>query len=347
MAVDIAPGPVPEPAEAVVLPADEDAAERQPLLDKPATPQEGSKELLGLSFTALSALLFSLMSVLVKLSGASFPFLQIVLVRSIIQFVLGAISCLYLGVAPWGPPTLNRAWLVARGTAGATGLGLYFFTIVNMPLGDGMTIFFTGPAFTAILARVVLGEPLTGPDIFASAACLCGVALVSRPEVLFGSPADTHHSASGDTHTSWAALAAFAGALMSAVAYCLVRKIGGRCSFMVHVTYFGAVSTILSGIGLGLFQDAVPLGEWTRLQWLVMLSVGLSAFVAQCFLNAGLQMANAGPATLMRNLDIVFAFIFGLVFFHEVPQVTSVLGASLILAATATVAGLKWWRRRA
>lgn len=66
------------------------------------------------------------MSVMVKMSGHDFPFQEIVLVRSIVQFALGVGSCVYFGVAPWGPPGLNKAWLVARGTAGATGLALYF-----------------------------------------------------------------------------------------------------------------------------------------------------------------------------------------------------------------------------
>ncbi|KAJ3158227.1 hypothetical protein HDU86_002936 [Geranomyces michiganensis] len=305
------------------------------------------------------------MSVLVKVSGRNFPSLEIVLVRSIVQFSLGVGGCMYVGVKPWGPTQLNKLWLVARGTAGATGLGLYFYTIVNMPLGDGMTIFFTGPAFTSILARITLGEPLTPLDIVATIACLCGVALVSRPEFIFHDHRDDSvtvpPSAAASSSSSWsqplaptnpfAALAALTGAIMSAIAYCLVRKIGSRAHYMVHVTYFGAMSTLLSGFALFMFDSAhlVPLWEWTIAETGVLLAVGVSAFIAQCFLNAGLQMSHAGPATLMRNLDIVFAFVFGQIFFNETPRVTSIVGAAIILASTASVALYKWWthKRRA
>ncbi|KAI9095874.1 hypothetical protein DFS34DRAFT_705447 [Phlyctochytrium arcticum] len=346
------------PSSAVDLYADEaqeveEDGERRPLLDKPApVARPWNKEVLGLACMAVSALLFSLMSVLVKLSGARFPFLQIVLSRSIVQLTLGVISCWLIGVAPWGPPGVNKLWLVARGTAGATGLALYFYTIVNMPLGDGMTIFFTGPAFTAVLARLTLKEPLTSLDMVASLACLSGVALVSRPEFLFGPHPISVLAGINSGNHHLAALAALGGALMSSVAYCLVRKIGTSVHFMVQVVYFGGMSTLLSSFGLLLSHflssspSPTPLSSWTLKETLTLLLVGVTAFIAQCFLNKGLQMAPAGPATLMRNLDIVFAFIFGLTLFGEVPLWTSVLGASIILGATASVALVKWVRGR-
>ncbi|KAJ3151074.1 hypothetical protein HDU89_002286 [Geranomyces variabilis] len=361
--------PIPDPAGAAVVPIDDDLPfhaaandqdESAPLLGAAAAPTSSSshsiiatarRELVGLSFMALSALLFSLMSVLVKVSGHRFPFLEIVLVRSIVQFSLGVGGCVYVGVRPWGPAGFNKLWLIARGTAGATGLGLYFYTIVNMPLGDGMTIFFTGPAFTSILARITLGEPLTPLDIAATLACLCGVALVSRPEFIFHDHDHANHAISPPPPpptNPLAALAALAGAIMSAIAYCLVRKIGSRAHYMVHVTYFGAMSTLISGIALFVFEGdlVVPFYNWTIAETGVLLAVGVSAFIAQCFLNAGLQMSHAGPATLMRNLDIVFAFVFGQLFFHETPRVTSIVGATIILASTATVALFKWWTHK-
>lgn len=197
------------------------------------------------------------------------------------------------------------------------------------------------------MARITLGEPLTVLDVWATIACLVGVTLVARPEFLFRPSDVPTHSIVGDkVPASWAALAAFLGAIMSAVAYCIVRKIGKRAHFMVHVTYFGGVSTVLSAIALHFLQEAVPVSAWTVMDWITVLSVGLAAYIAQCFLNAGLQLANAGPASLMRNLDIVFAFAFGLWFFHEVPTLTSILGATIVLGATGTVAMVKWWRSR-
>jgi drug/metabolite transporter (DMT)-like permease len=47
-----------------------------------------------------------------------------------------------------------------------------------------------------------------------------------------------------------------------------------------------------------------------------------------------LQSTPAGPATLMRMNDIVFAFIFGSVFLDEYPDLFSVIGSAIIVGAT-------------
>lgn len=111
---------------------DETQDEEAPLL--PATRK--NKQTLGLLYTGLSALLFSAMSVLVKQTGQRFPSTQIVFIRSLIQLFLALISSCYLGIDPWGSSN-TRTLLILRGSCGALSLGLYFFVLINMPLGDG------------------------------------------------------------------------------------------------------------------------------------------------------------------------------------------------------------------
>ncbi|KAJ3062409.1 hypothetical protein HK102_008773, partial [Quaeritorhiza haematococci] len=132
--------------------------------------------------------------------------------------------------------------------------------------------------------------------------------------------------------------AALLGAVLAAFAYILVRKVGKRAHYLVHVTWFGLISTILSGFVTYTFEKPVPVLEWTGKQWMYLVGMGLSAFMAQACLNAGLQLANAGPATLMRNLDIVFAFVYGILIFDETPHPLSIIGATLILGATGGIA---------
>lgn len=178
--------------------------------------------------------------------------------------------------------------------------------IMLMALGFGdclvlLVIFFLGPMFTAILAAIVLGESFTlfdgkcklrwsycfslSPFVLGicSVFCLFGVVLVSKPEFLFGSG-----DIVGDDDASWtriiAILCSLLGAVMSAFAYCTVRKIGRGASYMVHVVYFGGISCVISAIGM-YFQGAImPSGakEYTTL-----LLVGITAFIGQCLLNQG------------------------------------------------------------
>jgi drug/metabolite transporter (DMT)-like permease len=309
--------------------------ESEPLLPSYSPQPQPKKEFIGLILSATSALLFSIMSVLVKKSGQFYTSFQIVFVRSVLQLVFSFISCQVVGVNPFGPVGLNKLLLYARGFFGATGLAFYFFTLINMPLGDGTTIFFTGPAITSVAAHLILKEPLHRLDVISIVFCLIGVVLVAKPEF-------NYTGYTGYTIPAWIPiLTAFGGAFASAGAYCLVRVVGGRVHYMVHVFYFGFVSTFISFIVLAM-TNQLYFNDLDCHKFILLLSVGLLAFTAQCFLNAGLQLANAGPATLMRNLDIVFAFIFGTIFFGEIPQITSIIGGILIAGVTSTVAVIKY-----
>lgn len=50
-----------------------------------------------------------------------------------------------------------------------------------------------------------------------------------------------------------------------------------------------------------------------------------------------LQMAPAGPGTLMRMNDVVFAFLFGIFILHEYPDAYSISGASIIVLMTSAM----------
>jgi drug/metabolite transporter (DMT)-like permease len=90
-------------------------------------------------------------------------------------------------------------------------------------------------------------------------------------------------------------------------------------------------------------ETPVPLSAWIWEDWAVLFSIGFAAFLAQCLLNASMFYSAAGPVALMRNLDIVCAFIWGMLWFDEIPLY---LGATLIAGATGTVGVLKWLKKK-
>ncbi|KAI8594252.1 hypothetical protein EDD21DRAFT_100632 [Dissophora ornata] len=111
---------------------------------------------------------------------------------------------------------------------------------------------------------------------------------------------------------------------------------------MQHVTYFGAVSCVVSTLGLYALQGGYVAPEG-NLMWTGVILLGVAAFVGQILLNSGLQLAPLGPGTLMRMNDIVFAFAFQITIQHEKPDLFSFLGASLVMLCTGGM-GLNKWR---
>ena len=70
---------------------------------------------------------------------------------------------------------------------------------------------------------------------------------------------------------------------------------------------------------------------------------GVFAFLAQICFNQGVMMESAGLSSLVRNLDVVFAFFWQVVVLHDSPNAWSFFGAFLILASV-IASGYKRWR---
>ena len=65
--------------------------------------------------------------------------------------------------------------------------------------------------------------------------------------------------------------------------------------------------------------------------WIYLLAVGLSTQVGQVALTKAMQTETASRATSFAYLQIVFAAILGLLVYREVPSITTVIGAGLII----------------
>ena len=275
---------------------------------------------LGLRYMIMSAVCFSVMSMLVKLGGQSMHTMQLVLARCVVALVMSYVSLRRQRLDPWGPPE-HRRLLVARGVLGFIGLCCFYYALTHMPLGDVTVIQYTNPALTALIASAWLGERVGRQHALGVLVCLVGVVWVARPPALFGGPWAFEGLALG---------AACAGALVSSVAYTTVRALSGKAPPMVVVFYFPLVATP-AAIAL-----SAPYLSWpTPREWLILLGVGVSTQVAQVFMTQGLHLERAGRAMAVTYMQIVFAFAWGVALFGEVPSWMSVLGAALILVGSA------------
>jgi len=306
--------------------------------DPDESPGHRRNTALGLWLMVTSSLFYSWMTLLVKVgSNMGIPSFQLVFARSILQLVFGLAACAGAKVQPFGPKE-NVGWMFARGLFGSMGLAANFYSVTVMNLGDATTIFFTSPIFTALFAWIFLGEAFTGALVVASVLSLTGVVLVARPAFLFGDSAEP----SSDMALAGAG-AALGAAILAAIAYVIVRKVGTQVHFLVNVVWFGAVSSAVTPFAAFLLQTQ----DWPRgWQWEVLLGVGLTAFLGQCCLASGLQLAPAGPGTVMRNLDVVFAYVYQLLLLHDAAQPLSILGAALVVLSALFLGLAKFINRK-
>jgi drug/metabolite transporter (DMT)-like permease len=305
------------------------------------------RRILGLLSMAGSAVVFSCMTLVVHLLKDSFSSWMISFGRFLVNMLVGAALVMYQRplYGLWGPKA-QRPLLFARGLFGSIAMSLVFLTVTHLPVGDANAIIFINPILTALLAAIILKEPFGW--IEGAALCLgfTGVLLMVRPSFLFGA-AEASAAASAASTTAVSSLGyggavatGLASALIAAFAYLCVRALASPkrepVNSTVIVMWFGAIGLVVAGAGAWWsgegFQPIQSVGQAS-----LLLSVGLLGFLGQWLLNHGLMLEKAAPASALRMLDVLFAFIFQALL-GEAVSWWNVGGGILIVSGTVLVA---------
>lgn len=212
-----------------------------------------------------------------------------------------------------------------------------------MPLADASVIIFSTPVFVAIFARLFLKEPCGLFNVLTVILTLIGVVLITRPSSIFGdsvpSLVDEQINDADKNYGVWGPVAALSSTLFAANAYVTLRALKGL-HYSVVMTNFGAFALVYTmGVTWSLGALCWPYCGSDR--WLVI-ALGVFSFLGQILLTLSLQMEQAGPVAIARSADIVFAFIWQILFFKEVPNGYSIAGAVLVTSSVVLI-GLKKW----
>ncbi|KAJ3660860.1 hypothetical protein Zmor_005289 [Zophobas morio] len=290
---------------------------------------------LGLILATLSSLFFSLCSVIVKwmtdvdpMALAAYRYLGV---------LLPAIPIVIYRQEPVFPSG-KRIMLLLRSFTGTAALMLSFYAFRHMPLADASVIVFSVPVFTGIFARMFLKEPCGLFNAFSVVLTLIGVVLITRPPSLFGATVNSLGE-SGQKTEIWGAVAAFSATLFGANAYVLLRALKG-IHFSVIMTNFGSFA-LCQCLLVTYLIGALCLPPCGLDRYLIV-ALALFSFLGQILLTLALQMEQAGPVAIARSSDIVFAFVWQVLFFNEIPNRYSIGGAILVMSSV-MLTGLRKW----
>jgi drug/metabolite transporter (DMT)-like permease len=270
----------------------------------------------GAWYMIVAALAFSGMNALVKAVSAELPTMEIVFARTLFMGVVTFAMLRREGLRPMGH---NKILLFARGAIGATALSLLYFALGRIPLGDATTIHYTAPVWTALTAAFFLRERIGKWVVAGTAVSLLGVGMIAQPQFLFG----------GAGLDALAVGAAVVASLLAGSVYTVVRKLRETDHPLVVVFSLAWVGAVVS-------LPFALTGTWTMpsgAAWLLLLGIGLSTQIGQIALTKGLHLLPAGRATAIGYVQIVFAFVLGVVFFGTIPNAWSLAGAGLVLAS--------------
>lgn len=208
----------------------------------------------------------------------------------------------------------------------------------------------------------LLKDTFSRVEQIAAVVSFSGVVLIARPVTLFfpsqAGPPTSHIDTSSSTtiatgsyvlhvrseiqatpHQRLAAVGmAMLGVFGACVAYTTIRWIGKRAHPLISVNYFAVWCTLVSAVGL-LFVPSIsfvlPSG-WR--EWGLLIFIGITGFVMQFLLTAGLRYEKGSRATNMVYSQMLFALGFDKLIWGTTPGVMSVIGSSLILGGAIVVA---------
>lgn len=215
--------------------------------------------------------------------------------------------------------------LLGLRSLGEVGAAWMFLTaLVHLPLANANAIMQSIPLVVTLGASLFLGEKV-GPRRWSAIVIgFCGMLLIVRPG-----------AAGFSIYAVYALGAVFFVSLRDLVTSRLSQNVP---SLMVSLT--GAIAVLVFACVLSLAEQWIALTPW--LIAMVLLQ-SVSIICAYHFSVLTMRLGEAGFTAPFRYASLVFALIFGFVFFGEWPDWMTQLGAAIIVSTGVFI----MWRERA
>ncbi len=291
----------------------------------------GNRNLLGIASLCAGILIISTQDAIIKAVSGDYAVTQAVATRSIVAL---PILLLFVhwegGIRQILSP---RFWaLTFRGLILLVAYTSYYLAFPALPLAEAIVLFFTAPFLVTFLAAPILGERIELKAIIALFCGFAGVLIIMKPGYGFFEPA---------------ALFSLLSAITYALAMLFARKLGVSEPATVMAFYQNWVYLAGAGLmALAFHLAGITTAEHPSLAFLVrpwswpdalsfamMAATGAIAAVSMVLLTQAYRMADASLVSVFEYTGMIWAPLWGFLFFAEVPAASTLLGMLLILAA--------------
>lgn len=270
---------------------------------------------------------FSANDAATKIAAQYLPVSEIVAIRASFA-LLFALLIIAWRHELYALPRVGNPYLILRAFIEAMNGVLVIYALSQMPIANLTAILLVQPFIMTVIGAVWLKETVGWRRRAAVVAGFIGMLLVMKP-------------ATADFDA--VSLIALLAALLSLTRDLLVRKI--RAEVPTTVVSF---STALLAVPVGLLGTAVE--PWTMPDMFPLIVIVVAAallivaFILTVMAFRGTDVSTVGP---FRYSIVVFAFVFGVVIFGEIPDTVSLIGIGIIVAAGAYMLHREAMRGRA
>lgn len=197
-----------------------------------------------------------------------------------------------------------------RAVVGALALGLCCLSVNIMPLAENTAIMFCEPLFFLPMAYFLLKEKVDKSRWIATCLGFIGLLVIVQPGM------DSFRSE---------AFVPMAAAMLFAYLCVMAKQMITTEHTLTLLFYFGLGTTLFAALLLPFFWVVPTLNE---LIFLVLLGVG--ANLIQVCLFRAYAATDASALAPFRYTEFLFAGTFGFLFFGQIPDMSIILGASVI-----------------
>ncbi len=272
------------------------------------------EHLSGVLWMVASSVLFSVMSLLVRVAG-EVPGLnawKTTEFRFLISIIV-VVAISKLGGKPLR--FVNKRWLVSRGILGAGAVYVFFYTINETGMAKATILNYTYPIWAGLFTPLFLRERVRPGLWGAVVVSFGGLYLVIVPAGGFGL-------------VSWINLLAVCGGVLSGWAVLSIKKLSETDSSRAILFAQAFFGLLLVGVPAQVGgYSKIPLSGWG-----VLLAVGLVAAIAQLQMTYAYKHVGATEGSLLSMLTPVLNAVMGLLVFHEPVSMRALAGCAIVLA---------------
>ncbi|MEM9872684.1 MAG: DMT family transporter [Pseudomonadota bacterium] len=296
-------------------------------MDSPTT---SNKPTAAIALKLVAVFLFMVMAAMIKAATENVPAGQAVFFRSLFAMPVILVWVWHRGEVREALIPQNFMGHVWRGLFGTSAMALTFAGLGLLPLPEVTAIGYATPIFTVILAALMLGERIRLVRISAVALGLVGVMIVLWPRLSLDASVLS-------TAGSIGALMVLGASILRAFVQIHIRTLVQTEHTAAIVFYFSLTATLLSLLSLP-FGWIIP----GALDVSLLIGAGLIGGIAQILVTSSYRFGGASMLAPFDYASLIFAALIGYVIFNEVPTLTMVLGAALVVAGGVLII----WRER-
>ena len=290
-----------------------------------------NQPLRGIAYLCLGVLIFSLQDAVIKQVSGGYPLTEVLSLRSIVAIPI-LLLLVQREVGLRAVLAKGYGALILRATLMFVAYMAYYLAFPALPLADAVALYFTVPLFVTLLAGPMLGER-AGWQVWAAVAVgFAGVLVMLQPGSGFFEPA---------------ALLSLLSAVMYAGAMLMARGMGPTHAASVMSLYqnlvflLGALGIALLVTLLGVVEASHPSMMFLVRPWatpgpmdaFLIFGCGVVATIGTLLLTSAYRIARANLVAPFEYSGVLWAPLWGLLFFGEVPRLTTVVGAAMIVGA--------------